>query len=97
MPQPRGCNDDGIQIVPHDKVSEVLDISQADIEEAPKYGGSLNKEMIIGIANVSDGIKILLDIDKLLSDSEKENAIARTEDKSESDSTIEQVNPAPSV
>jgi len=50
-----------------DSVSEVLNIKAADIEETPAFGTKLNTEFILGMAKVGDGIKILLDIDKVLS------------------------------
>jgi len=50
-----------------DSVSEVLNIKGNDIEEAPSFGTRLNTEFILGMAKVGGGIKILLDIDKVLS------------------------------
>jgi purine-binding chemotaxis protein CheW len=53
-----------------DSVSEVLNIKAADIEEAPSFGTRLNTEYILGMAKAGGGIKILLDIDKILSSEE---------------------------
>jgi len=50
-----------------DSVSEVLNIKGADIEETPAFGTRLNTEFILGLAKVNGGIKILLDIDQVLS------------------------------
>lgn len=50
-----------------DSVSEVLNIKGNDIEEAPAFGVKLNTEFILGMAKVGGGIKILLDIDRVLS------------------------------
>jgi purine-binding chemotaxis protein CheW len=50
-----------------DSVSEVLNIKAADIEETPNFGTQLNTEYILGMAKSSGGIKILLDIDRVLS------------------------------
>jgi purine-binding chemotaxis protein CheW len=50
-----------------DSVSEVLSIKGSDIEETPAFGTKLNTEFILGMAKVSGGIKILLDIDRVLS------------------------------
>jgi len=50
-----------------DSVSEVLNIKSADIEETPAFGTKLNTEFILGLAKVGGGIKILLDIDSVLS------------------------------
>lgn len=53
-----------------DQVSEVLDIKAEDIEEAPQLGSSINTDFILGMGKVSDTVKILLDIDKVLDCSE---------------------------
>ena len=53
-----------------DSVSEVLNIKAADIEETPSFGTRLNTEYILGMAKAGGGIKILLDIDKILSTDE---------------------------
>ena len=53
-----------------DSVSEVLNIKAAEIEETPSFGTKLNTEFILGMAKVGGGIKILLDIDKILSTDE---------------------------
>jgi purine-binding chemotaxis protein CheW len=50
-----------------DSVSEVLNIKGADIENTPTFGAKLNTEFILGMAKVAGGIKILLDIDRILS------------------------------
>jgi purine-binding chemotaxis protein CheW len=55
-----------------DEVREVLDISADSIEDTPSFGASINTEFIIGIGKVSDSVKMLLDIDKVLTASEVE-------------------------
>ena len=50
-----------------DSVSEVLNIKEADIEATPAFGTKLNTEFILGLAKIGGGIKILLDIDRVLS------------------------------
>ena len=50
-----------------DSVSEVLNIKGADIEATPSFGTKLNTEYILGMAKAGGSIKILLDIDKILS------------------------------
>ncbi len=50
-----------------DSVSEVLNIKGNDIEETPSFGTRLDTEFILGMAKVGGSIKILLDIDKVLS------------------------------
>lgn len=49
-----------------DSVSEVINIKGSDIEETPSFGGNLKTEYILGIGKMDGGIKILLDIDRVL-------------------------------
>jgi len=49
-----------------DAVSEVLNIRGADIENTPTFGVKLNTDFILGMAKTGGGVKILLDIDKVL-------------------------------
>ncbi|MCP3872631.1 MAG: purine-binding chemotaxis protein CheW [Desulfobacteraceae bacterium] len=53
-----------------DAVSEVLNISEEEIEDAPQFGTSLDTNYILGMAKMEGGVKILLDIDKVLSQEE---------------------------
>ena len=50
-----------------DSVSEVLNIKGEDIEETPTFGTRLNTDYILGMAKIEGGVKILLDIDRVLS------------------------------
>jgi purine-binding chemotaxis protein CheW len=50
-----------------DAVSEVLHISAADIEDAPSFSAGVEISFIHGIAKAKSGVKILLDIDIVLS------------------------------
>ena len=50
-----------------DSVSEVLNITVDQIENAPEFGTQLNTDYILGLAKTDDGVKILLNIDKVLS------------------------------
>ena len=50
-----------------DSVSEVLNIKGEDIEDTPEFGTKLNTDYILGMAKMEGGVKILLDIDKVLS------------------------------
>lgn len=50
-----------------DAVSEVLNIKGEDIEETPTFGVGLNTDYILGMAKMGGGVKILLDIDRVLS------------------------------
>jgi purine-binding chemotaxis protein CheW len=53
-----------------DSVSEVLNIKEEDIEDTPAFGTRLNTDYILGMAKMDKGIKILLDIDGVLSSGE---------------------------
>lgn len=49
-----------------DAVSEVLDIGQSQIENAPSLGSGDESSYILGIAKVKNDVKILLDIDQVV-------------------------------
>ena len=53
-----------------DAVSEVLNIKADDIEPTPSFGTRLNTDFILGMAKMNGGIKILLDINRVLSSEE---------------------------
>ena len=53
-----------------DSVSEVLNIKGDDIEDTPTFGAKLNTDYILGMAKMEGGVKILLDIDSVLSSEE---------------------------
>ncbi len=50
-----------------DAVSEVLNIVDNEIEAAPTFGSKLDTDYILGMAKMEGGVKILLDIDRVLS------------------------------
>ena len=50
-----------------DTVSEVLDITGEQIEEAPSFGISIDTDFIMGMGKIGQDVKILLDIVKVLS------------------------------
>ena len=49
-----------------DKVNEVLDIKQENIESVPGMGADVNTDYVLGIGKVHDSTKILLNIEKVL-------------------------------
>ena len=49
-----------------DSVSEVMSIKSADLEETPTFGARLDTDYILGMAKMNGGVKILLDIDRVL-------------------------------
>jgi purine-binding chemotaxis protein CheW len=59
-----------------DAVSEVLNIKGGDIEDTPTFGTRLNTDYILGMAKMEGGVKILLDINQVLS-AEEINSIEK--------------------
>ena len=53
-----------------DRVSEVVAISEADIEDAPSFGAGIRTEFLLGIGKAGGRVKLLLDIDKVLATAE---------------------------
>ena len=53
-----------------DAVSEVMNIKAEDIEQTPNFGTKLSTEYILGMAKTEGKVRILLDIDKVLSRTE---------------------------
>jgi purine-binding chemotaxis protein CheW len=49
-----------------DSVSEVLNIKGDDVEPTPDFGVSMDARYILGMAKSGVGVKILLDIDRVL-------------------------------
>jgi purine-binding chemotaxis protein CheW len=55
-----------------DSVSEVLNIKQGEIEDTPAFGTAMDTGYILGMAKLGGGVKILLDIDKVLGEEDPE-------------------------
>ncbi len=53
-----------------DAVSEVAQIKEEDIEPTPSFGTSLDTNYILGMAKADNSVKILLDIDQVLTEEE---------------------------
>jgi purine-binding chemotaxis protein CheW len=49
-----------------DRVQEVLDIAQENIDDTPQFGAGVDTDFILGIGKSGNSIKILLDIDRVL-------------------------------
>lgn len=49
-----------------DSVSEVLNVRPENIESPPTFGASLDTDYILGMAKMESGVKILLDINRIL-------------------------------
>ncbi len=61
-----------------DAVSEVLSIKAEEIEDTPNFGTRLESDFILGMAKKEGGVKILLNIDRVLNAQEVtllENAV----------------------
>jgi purine-binding chemotaxis protein CheW len=50
-----------------DAVSEVVNLAAADIENTPDFGEKLSTPFILGMAKLKGKVKILLDIDRVVS------------------------------
>ncbi len=61
-----------------DAVSEVLNIKEEDIEQAPTFGARMNTDYILGMAKINNNVKILLDIDRVLAAGEVEDLKQQT-------------------
>ncbi len=53
-----------------DTVQEVLDITEDMVEDAPSFGTKVDTDFILGMGKVNNKVKILLDIEKVLSSEE---------------------------
>ena len=53
-----------------DNVSDVLNIEEEQIVKEVGFGASLDTEYISGMAKIGNGVKILIDIDKILNSGE---------------------------
>ncbi|MFW6428658.1 MAG: chemotaxis protein CheW [Desulfosalsimonas sp.] len=55
-----------------DEVSEVLEISAEEIEPPPGFGTSVETSFVLGMAKIENSVKILLDIDRIMTEGEME-------------------------
>lgn len=49
-----------------DSVSEVVNVKNEQVEDAPSFGSGVDQSMILGMAKLKEGVTILLDIDHLV-------------------------------
>ena len=56
-----------------DGVSEVLNLTGAEIEDTPDFGEEISGRYLLGMAKVKGKVKILLDIDRVLSTQDLHN------------------------
>jgi purine-binding chemotaxis protein CheW len=64
-----------------DEVLEVLDIGAESIQETPSFGDNFNTDFIMGVGKIGDQVKMLLDIEKILTVIEINNLVDITDDK----------------
>jgi len=62
----RGSNGPVLMGIVVDTVSEVMSVDPADVEATPELGLRLDADYIMGLAKQREGVKILLDIDRVL-------------------------------
>jgi purine-binding chemotaxis protein CheW len=53
-----------------DEVSEVITMAPGDIEDTPDFGSNVATAYILGMAKIKGNVKILLDIDRVLTSQE---------------------------
>lgn len=53
-----------------DKVNEVCNISPEEVEDTPSFGADVHTEFLLGLAKQGGRVKLLLDIDRVLTLSE---------------------------
>ena len=53
-----------------DEVSEVITMTASDIEDTPDFGAKIATSYILGVAKIRGKVKILLDIDEVLTSQE---------------------------
>ncbi|KIX10737.1 chemotaxis protein CheW [Dethiosulfatarculus sandiegensis] len=69
---PDGLVKSGIVV---DSVNEVVNLTAENIEPAPAFGTSLDTSYIMGMAKVDEKVKVLLEIDQVLSEEEMAQAM----------------------
>ena len=55
-----------------DMVSEVVSVTENDIEPPPQYGSSVDNNFILGIGKIKDRVVIIIDIDEIFIQDEME-------------------------
>ncbi|MCH7868763.1 MAG: purine-binding chemotaxis protein CheW [Myxococcales bacterium] len=60
-------NERGLIGILADQVCEVIELSKAEIEDAPDFGASVTSDYLKGLARVFDKFVPILDVDRLLS------------------------------
>lgn len=50
-----------------DAVEEVVNVTVADVEETPDFGGTIEADYILGMAKIRGSVKTLLDVNRVVS------------------------------
>ena len=53
-----------------DKVSEVVNLASGDIEKTPSFGADVNTEYLLGLGKTGGRVRLLLDIEKIITASD---------------------------
>lgn len=53
-----------------DKVSEVVNVGSGDIEDTPSFGAEVNTEYLLGVGKAGGRVRLLLDIEKIITASD---------------------------
>lgn len=53
-----------------DKVSEVVNVGSGDIEDTPSFGADVNPEYLLGVGKIGGQVRLLLDIEKVITASD---------------------------
>ena len=53
-----------------DKVSEVVTVASGDIEDTPSFGQDVNPEYLLGVGKTGGQVRLLLDIEKVITASD---------------------------
>jgi purine-binding chemotaxis protein CheW len=53
-----------------DKVSEVVTLTSGDIEDTPSFGADVNTEYLLGVGKTGGSVRLLLDIEKIITASD---------------------------
>jgi len=56
-----------------DSVSDVINITENDIQDTPHFSTSINVDCIDGIAQIREKIVVMLDVDRIFTDDELKN------------------------
>jgi purine-binding chemotaxis protein CheW len=72
-----------------DRVNEVVDLEDSQIEEVPAFGVSVRLDFLRGVAAVSEKLVMLLDVDRVLSTADLRAAAAAAAEPAASEDTRE--------